>query len=117
MIFFLFLLWRIVDFLIIFLASKFIPYLGFFPYKETLNQYQLPFWLSKLANFDGVHYLLIAKNGYSQWEQAFFPLYPILIKIINIFINNYLLTGLLVSNISFLVGLYFLKKTFEKDLG
>jgi len=32
------------------------------------------------ANLDGVHYLSIAQHGYSQFEQAFFPLYPWLIR-------------------------------------
>lgn len=32
------------------------------------------------ANMDGVHYLSIAQSGYYQFEQAFFPLYPLLIR-------------------------------------
>lgn len=95
------------------IAQKTVPYLGFFPYKELLKEYGLPAWISSFANFDGIHYLLIAKNGYSQWEQAFFPLYPILIKALSFIVSNYLVAGLLISNISFAVGLVFLKKLFE----
>ncbi len=116
MIFVYFLIWRIIDFFIILASEKFIPYLGFFPYGQELEKFLLPNFLTKLANFDGIHYLLIAKNGYSQFEQAFFPLYPLLIRLFSFFIKNELLTGILISNISFLIGLYFLKKTFEKDL-
>ena len=36
--------------------------------------------LSPWANFDGVHYTRIARWGYAQYEQAFFPLYPLLIR-------------------------------------
>lgn len=107
-IFFVFLFWRLFDLLIIYFASYFIPYLGFFPYKEILNSFHLPQLITKLANFDGVHYLLIAKNGYSQFEQAFFPLYPLLIRWLSpIFFNNLLLTALMISNFSFLLGIYF----------
>lgn len=85
---------------------KFIPYLGFFPYKELLEDYHLPSFISSFANFDGVHYLILAKQGYSQYEHAFFPLYPLLIKLLTpIFFGNALLTGLIISNVSFLLGL------------
>jgi len=106
-----FLIWRLLDFLIIYFSPKIIPYLGFFPYKEVLDNFNLPSWITSLANFDGLHYILIAKQGYSQYEQAFFPLYPLLIKfIIPLFFNNQLLAGLMISNISFLFGLFFLTK-------
>lgn len=32
------------------------------------------------ANFDGIHYLGIAANGYRQYLEAFFPLYPLVIR-------------------------------------
>jgi len=106
-----FLIWKIFDFLIIYFSPKIIPYLGFFPYKDQLPGFNLPGWISSLANFDGLHYILIAKNGYSQFEQAFFPLYPLLIKLLTpLFFNNQLLTGLIISNISFLIGLFFILK-------
>ncbi len=107
----LFLGFRLTDWLISFIAPFFIQYLGFFPYKEIAAQYNLPKFLTAFANFDGAHYLLIAKNGYVQYQQAFFPLYPLLIRWLSpIFFNNYLVTGLLISNISFFVGLFILKK-------
>lgn len=106
-----FLLWRIFDFLIIFFSQKFIPYLGFFPYSDQLPGYNLPSWISSLANFDGLHYINIARSGYAQFEQAFFPFYPILIKYLSpVFSNNQLLTGLIISNVAFLIGLVLLYK-------
>lgn len=35
------------------------------------------------ANFDGVHYLGIASRGYGLYQQAFFPLYPLVIFILH----------------------------------
>ncbi len=67
----------------------------------------MPSWLSSLANFDGIYYVSIARHGYSQYEQAFFPLYPLLIKFLTpLFFNNQLLTGIIISNVSFLLGLF-----------
>lgn len=58
------------------------------------------------ANFDGVHYLGIAGFGYRQFEQAFFPLYPWLIHTIAVFsLANYVLVGLLLSNVSIFIAL------------
>ncbi|PIZ68277.1 hypothetical protein COY12_00395, partial [Candidatus Roizmanbacteria bacterium CG_4_10_14_0_2_um_filter_33_96] len=110
----LFLLWRIFDFLIIFFSQKIIPYLGFFPYKDELLLFNLPNWISALANFDGLHYISIARNGYAQYEQAFFPLYPILIKFLTpLFSNNQLLTGLIISNVSFFIGITILARSYK----
>lgn len=39
------------------------------------------------ANLDGLHYLSIAQEGYSQYEQAFFPLFPLLINSITRLFN------------------------------
>ncbi len=112
-----FLLWRIFDFLIIFFSQRIIPYLGFFPYKDQLPGFNLPNWISALANFDGLHYISIARDGYAQYEQAFFPLYPLLIKFLTpLFFNNQLLTGLIISNVSFLLGLIIFYKYLNKGV-
>lgn len=88
-----------------------VPYLGFFPYRDQLASFHLPRFISAMANFDGIHYLLIARNGYSQFEQAFFPLFPLLIKYLTpVFFNNGLIAGLFLSNFSFLLGLFVIYK-------
>jgi len=99
--------------LISFFAQKTIPYLGFFPYKELLVEYGLPSWISSFANFDGIHYLLIAKQNYSQWEQAFFPLYPLFIRIVGYMIPNYLVAALFISNCALIAGLIFFHKVLK----
>ena len=114
MILFFFLIWRVFDFLVIFFSQKIIPYLGFFPYKEELPGFNLPSWISALANFDGLHYISIARNGYAQYEQAFFPLYPLIIKLLSpLFSNNQLLTGIIISNVSFLIGITIFARSYK----
>jgi len=106
MVFVLFLIWRIVDVFVAFVAPRLIPYLGFFAYQKDLASYHLPKIISSLANFDGLYYLRIAQRGYQQYEQVFFPFYPFLVRIFSpVFINNYLMSGLFISNLSFLLGL------------
>lgn len=105
---------RISLFITSFVAHILVPYLGFFPYKELLVEYKLPSWISSLASFDGIHYLLIAKQGYSQWEQAFFPLYPLLIHVFSLITSNYLIAALLISNISFGIGLIYFQKLLKE---
>ncbi len=93
------------------------PYKGFFPYKGVALQYSKSF-LSKAANFDGVHYLSIAEKGYSQYEQAFFPLYPLLIRLFGeLFFGNLLLAGIFLSNLCFVLGTILLYKVFKKEFG
>src|SRR5437879_4951512 len=55
--------------------------------------------------WDTVHLTHIAQFGYDKIaETAFFPLYPLLIKILARFIHhNYLVAGLIISNTSLLV--------------
>lgn len=107
-----------------FLAINFIPlkstdrFLGGGP----LNYKMSPEFFS-WANFDGEHYLSIAIFGYKDLEQAFFPVYPLLISFLaGPDINNFFasivsstLIGLLVSNISFVLALIFLWELIRID--
>lgn len=79
--------------------------------------------LSPWSNFDGVHYLSIAKIGYQGFEQAFFPGYPLAIKIIgsiiNLPLNNqnlaFLVASLLISNLSILISLFLLFELVKEE--
>lgn len=77
-----FIFWRLLSFAPIVIAPLFFNlqrlFLGGGYEKYILNPY-----LWSWANFDGEHYMSIAKMGYSNGEQAFFPLYPLLIKLLN----------------------------------
>lgn len=69
---------------------------------------------SPWANFDGVHYLFIAKRGYAQFEQAFFPFYPLLIRWLgNILRGDFVLAGIVISNLSLLGVLILVWKVLE----
>lgn len=63
------------------------------------------------ANFDGEHYIGIASRGYVQFEEAFFPIYPYLIRTLgNYFGGNFALAGLSISYVSFFLVLLMLWK-------
>jgi len=115
MIIFLF-IFILLHFLISLFADKIIPYQGFFAYPELLKNYDLPKFIYSLANFDGVYYLKIAKDGYQQFEQAFFPLFPLLIRWLTLVTKNYLLSGLVIVYLSFFTAFIFLKKLLQKNL-
>lgn len=67
--------------------------------------------------FDSQHYLKMAEYGYTEpMLYAFFPLYPILIKVFTYIIPSYHISGFLISNIaSFLSLLILHDMTKEKD--
>lgn len=66
-------------------------------------------FLEIFKNWDGGHYLGIAEFGYSEnFQLAFFPLYPLLIKGLNLLINNFTYSGLIISFISIYLSLIIL---------
>lgn len=101
-------------FCIWFLAIITIFYCGFsvLPHSGLFSD---NFWTA-FANWDGGHYLGIAKVGYSEKSQyAFFPLYPLAIRALNILVQNYLLSAVLLSLASTFFGLQILYKI-TKDI-
>lgn len=115
----LFIIWRILIFFIAFISPKLLPKFGAtFPYyEEVLIATGLPNFIWSFGNFDGVHYLRIAQDGYAyQFTQAFFPLYPILIKIVSFLtLGNFLIGALLISNLAFLAGMFLFYKLVKKN--
>jgi hypothetical protein len=71
--------------------------------------------LAVWGRWDAVHYLDIATNGYAGTNMAFFPLYPLLIRLVGAFAGDHLIAGLLISNASFFFGLLFLYKLLEHE--
>ncbi|MEM4230362.1 MAG: hypothetical protein QXF25_00585 [Candidatus Pacearchaeota archaeon] len=70
------------------------------------------------ANFDGVHYLSIAQYGYQIYQQAFFPMFPLLIKFLSIFFGgDYIVSSLFLVYISLFTSLVFLYKLVSIDFG
>ena len=113
---FLFLLSKVVYVFFVYLGREFfdinISFLGGGIANFSKNPY---FW--SLLNFDGEHYLSIARNGYLPLTYFFFPLYPLLVLIVSKLFGGsyfvYVLVGLIISNTFFLlslIGLYRLLK-------
>lgn len=102
------------------IGPKIIPEWGNrYPYvHEYLISTRLSPAIWSFGGFDGVHYLTIAKTSYSaDYTQTFFPLYPLMIRFVATFIipNHYLISALLVSNISFLLLMYMFSKLLEEE--
>jgi Gpi18-like mannosyltransferase len=68
------------------------------------------------ANFDGIHYINIARGtsvGVSQ--SAFFPLYTKLIAVLGPLFKNHNLAGVVISLMSFVIGSFMFKKLLALD--
>lgn len=112
----LFIVWRVGLLFLSFVSPFLIPVFGFqFPYANSnLIPTNAPYFFWQFANFDGVHYLRMASGLISEYQQVFFPLYPLLIKFLTI--NNWFLaTGLILSSLFFLTGLLIFYKLLNLD--
>lgn len=115
-----FLIWKILSVVVAVVAVYNIPiYSQSFFGGKYINYVTNPL-LWTWANFDGEHYLSIAQNGYKNLQQAFFPLYPFIVKLFSFGGNEFnlkpfLISGILVSNISFLVSLFILREVVLMD--
>ena len=59
-----------------------------------------------VMRWDSVYYVQIAQDGYTQLKQAgFFPLYPLLISILDDVVGSAIVAGFLISLVSFAIGL------------
>jgi hypothetical protein len=102
---------RALFFLLSFLTIKLLSFKPTFPYWQSDLVYFGPRALWSWASFDGAHYLKMAVEGYTaDFTQAFFPFYPLLIRLAGFLFNNLLISGLIISNISFVLFIFFLYK-------
>ncbi len=86
-----FIVWLSSILLLGFLAFNLLPNSGRFNHN----------FLQSFANWDGGHYLGIAELGYQEkFQYAFFPLYPIFVRLVNSLLQNYLFSALLISIVS-----------------
>ncbi len=120
----LFLTWRILLFLFLLFAVNSVPlaqedrFLGGGPINYKFSP-ELFSW----ANFDGEHYLSIAIFGYKGLEQAFFPVYPMIISFVSkpfspdlfsAFVSS-TAAGIIISQTSIILALIFLWKLLRLD--
>ena len=72
-----------------------------------------------LIRWDSGYYLSIVQNGYIFKSTAFFPLYPLLIRLVSSITGNIWTSGLWISNFSFLIALFYLyaiaKQEFDEN--
>lgn len=114
----LFLTWRVLLFVFLFLAISVVPlqmnFLG-----GGLESYLAKPYLWGWANFDGEHFLSIAYRGYQPLTYFFFPVYPLVTKYAAYFLGgsftNLAVSGLIVSHVSFFIALMGLWKLFKLD--
>ena len=110
-----FLSWKILLLFLAFLAMLIIPlnwgntYIRPFHQPNAPYNYQIdpPYYIWIWANFDGAHYLSIARSGYLDFQYGFFPLYPVIIDYVhNLFQIRYIYAGIIISNLFFLLSLF-----------
>lgn len=119
-----FIIWKIALVIVSLVSFHFIPlgsegkFLG-----GGLKSYSQYPYIFGWANFDGEHYLSIAKSGYQKLQHAFFPTYPILVLITTkvIFLTSQptlqqlTISGLIISNLFLLLSLVVLWKLVRLD--
>ncbi len=110
-----FLSWKLLMFSLAFLATLIIPlnwgntYIRPFHTPNVPYNYQIdpPYYIWIWANFDGAHYLSLARSGYLDYQYGFFPLYSMIIDYThNLFHLRYISAGVLISNVFFLLSLF-----------
>ena len=106
-----YLVWRIAIMIVAILAINYIPRFSDNFFGGRLLNYEANPLLWGWANFDGEHYLSIAINGYKDLQQAYFPFYPLLIRLF----GGSIVVAILISNISFLVAIVGLYKLIRLD--
>ncbi len=74
-------------------------------------------WLNVWTTYDSTYYLEIAQHGYRPLTCAFFPLYPLLLRPFAADENVAAVAGIVVSNVSFLVGLWIVFRLATSQLG
>jgi len=94
--------------------------------RTTVDSGRLSAHLGRVGNplsasavrWDAIGYLSIAQHGYTQArETILFPLYPLLIAGVGRLISSYVIAGMLISAVSFVVGLVLLARLTELELG
>jgi Gpi18-like mannosyltransferase len=124
-----FLIWRLWLFIPLFVAIVFLPFrensifTTIWGYTTKYVVVESPF-VFPWSNFDGVHYLAIASRGYLD-EGRFLPLFPVLVRAlatpfsvfwkIKPFGQLIFWSGLFLSNLFFVLSLFFLKKLLRLD--
>ncbi|OGM65650.1 hypothetical protein A3A52_02055 [Candidatus Woesebacteria bacterium RIFCSPLOWO2_01_FULL_39_14] len=113
-----FVIWRGLLFIFLFLALYYLPLQKNFLGGGLENYLEKPY-LWAWANFDGEHYLAIAKEGYKPLTYFYFPVYPISTRLFAGLIGgsfySYVVSGLFLSHAAFFIGLIGLVRLIRLD--
>jgi len=87
---------------------------------ESFQDKDTPSILELWNRWDSPHYLDIAEKGYTDVGESrlfivFFPLYPFLIWLFAIILENYKLSALVVSNLAYVIACFYLYRLALKD--
>lgn len=111
--------WKTLVYVVSFLAVLYLPRFSDNFFGGLLVNYEKAplFW--GWANFDGEHYLSIAQKGYKSLQQAFFPAYPVLMKIVSSLFGSgftsFNWAGIVISNVLFFLSLVVFWKVIRLD--
>lgn len=86
-----------------------IAYFGFssFPDSGSVSNS----FMERFSNWDGGHFLGIAENGYKEkFQYAFFPLYSLVVRLLNNITGSYLVAAILISSVCSFLSLHLLYK-------
>ena len=110
-----FALWKVLLLLVVLIAPLVLPATGaFFP--STIARARLPESVWVWGNFDGAHYVSIARSGYFPSLVPFFPLYPYLIKMaVEVSHASYIVVGQVISIVSLWFSLLVVYYLIAKD--
>jgi len=116
------LIWRILLFVPIFVGFRILGYRSGYEFSNISSIFTHTVVVGNplifpWANFDGVHYLQIAQRGY-QTEGAFFPLFPMFIKLFSLGtsnLNTLFFIGIFISSIFCVIAFMYLSKLLRFD--
>lgn len=77
-------------------------------------------WLNPWTTFDSRHYIGIAQGGYTPFRAAFFPFYPLVLRVLgggSASQNTLALIGIVVSNLAFAGALWLLLRLTRDEWG
>lgn len=118
-IFYFWLIWKISIFAFVLMGIVLLPLQSIHYLGGSIDNYSTNPFFWGWANFDGDYYLKIAVYGYQSLTHSFFPLYPLLAKYLAMplgtEVSNIVVSGLIISNLSFLVSLFVFWKLIRID--
>jgi Gpi18-like mannosyltransferase len=105
---------RVLIFIIIYLVDVFFYTRGYISFAESFKRA----WFIQDSN----HYVSIAQDGYTNTGDdsrfiAFYPLYPLLIRIFSYIFRDYMVSGIIISILCMVIACYFIMKLVTYEFG